>query len=190
MGNNPYAVPPMRRPDGTSRNNNRRCGVAESFQVIEYGVETEFNVSSNVLAYDPSRPEFSYESMHLRPEVTRVAFAALLSGDAEGLAGVAPADEVDVGDVVMEESPCVEVVDVVVDGGVRPVACEHAPAERVDLAEGGGLHPGSFEAEREPADTREEIEHLQGPHGRRSKCRPRSACRVEGVDGVHRVVLS
>ncbi len=59
VGNNPYSVPPMIRPDGTSRNNKRCRGVAESVQVIEYGVEAEFNVAKNVLANDPSRPELS-----------------------------------------------------------------------------------------------------------------------------------
>jgi hypothetical protein len=91
----------MRRPDGTSRNNERRRGVATSLQVIEYGVEAELNVSSNVLANDPSRPELSYEAMHLRPEVARVLLAASAAGDAEGLAGIAAADEVDLVDVVM-----------------------------------------------------------------------------------------
>lgn len=101
MGNNPYAVPPMRRPDGTSRNNKRCRGVTCIVQVIEYGVEAEFNVSSNVLANDPSRPKLSYESMHLRPEMTRVMVSASHSGDTEGLAGIAAAEKVDVGDAVM-----------------------------------------------------------------------------------------
>ena len=105
MGNNPYAVPPMRRPDGASWNNKRRCGVAFRCQVIEYGVETEFNVSSNILANDPSRPDFSYEAIHLRPEVARVGFPELLSCGAEGLAGISAADNVDGRDVVIVKPP-------------------------------------------------------------------------------------
>src|SRR5258706_13491285 len=84
VGNNPYSVPPMRRPDGTSWNNRRCRGVTGVVQISQYGVEAESNVSSNVLANDPSRPEFSNESMPFRPEVAR---AALRSGDAERLAG-------------------------------------------------------------------------------------------------------
>ena len=86
----------MRRPDGTSWNNERRCVVAESFQVIEYGVEAEFNMPSNVLANDPSRPEFSYESMHLGLETSRVFCSASVARDAEGLTGVSAAHDVDV----------------------------------------------------------------------------------------------
>ena len=95
VGNNPYTVPPMRRPDGTSRNNKRCCGVVGMLQVSEYGVEAEFNMASNVFANDPSRPDFSYEAIHLWPEMARVFNSLLISGDAEWLAGVAAADEVD-----------------------------------------------------------------------------------------------
>ena len=56
-------------------------------QISQYGVEAEFNVSSNVFANDPSRPDFSYEAMHFRPEVTRVAFAALLPAMLKGWQG-------------------------------------------------------------------------------------------------------
>ena len=93
MGNNPYAVPPMRRPDGASWNDNRRRGVARSFRVIEYGVETEFNMATNVLANDPSRPDLSYESMHFWPEMARVVYSALFAGDAERLAREARREE-------------------------------------------------------------------------------------------------
>jgi hypothetical protein len=90
----------------------RGWGVAFRVQVAEYGVETEFNVASNVFANDPSRPDFSNESIHFRPEVSRVVLAALLAGDAERLAGIAAANEVDLGDAVMVNSPCCEVSDV------------------------------------------------------------------------------
>jgi hypothetical protein len=75
-------------------------------QVSEYGVEAEFNMSSNVLANDPSRPDFSYEAMHFRPEVARVLYSALVACDAEGLAGIAAAEEVDGRNSVMMKSPC------------------------------------------------------------------------------------
>jgi hypothetical protein len=105
VGNNPYTVPPVRRPDGTSWNNKRCCGVARSFQVIEYGVEAEFNVTSNIFANDPSWPDFSYEAMHFWPEMSRVLISALFTCDAERLAGVASADEVNLGNMVILKSP-------------------------------------------------------------------------------------
>jgi len=91
----------MIRPDGTSWNNERPAGVACNFQVREYGVEAEFNMATNILGNDPSRPELSNESIHLWPEMSRVRCAALVAGDAEGLAGIAAADKVDMRDSVM-----------------------------------------------------------------------------------------
>lgn len=91
----------MRRPDGTSWNNERRCGVAGSVQVSEYGVEAELNMSSNILANDPSWPELSYEAIHFRPEMTRVVVAPLSAGNAERLAGIAAADNIDSCNLVM-----------------------------------------------------------------------------------------
>jgi len=152
VGNNPYAVPPMRRPDGTSWNNERPAGVTRCFQRRKYGVEAEFNVAINILANDPSRPDFSYESMHFRPEVTRIGFSSFLPSDAEGLAGIAATDDVDGFDSVMVKSPLVELSDVVVNGGCRPVLVEDAAAKEVDFAEGDGPHSGALEAERESAD--------------------------------------
>jgi len=55
---------------------------------------------------DPSRPDFSYEAMHLRPEMARVFCSALISGDAERLAGITAAYEVDRWNSVMVKSPC------------------------------------------------------------------------------------
>jgi hypothetical protein len=95
----------MRRPDGTSWNNKRPAGVARSFQVSEYGVEAEFNMAINVFANDPSRLEFSYESIHFWPKVSWIGLPALPPGDAEWLAGIAPAYDVDVADVVILKSP-------------------------------------------------------------------------------------
>src|ERR1700722_3678160 len=142
----------MRCPDGTSRNNERPAGGVRSVQVREYGVEAAFNVATNVLANDPSRPDFSYESIHFRPEMARIGLASLFAGNAEWLAGIASADDVDRSDAVMMQSPLVELSDVVVDWCAGPVPVEHTPAERVDFAEGGRLHSGTVEAEREAAD--------------------------------------
>jgi hypothetical protein len=91
----------MRRPDGTSWNNKRPAGVARIVQVCEYGVEAAFNMATNILANDPSRPEFSNEATHFRPEMSRVALSAATAGDAERLTGIPTADKVDVVDSVM-----------------------------------------------------------------------------------------
>ena len=111
VGNNPHAVPAVGRSDGTSRNNKRLDGItfslkvaadgfddvllAEeySFSVIfseERGTASHFNLraglnhredSSNVLANDPSRPDFTHSADNLRPEVAVIIRSFSLSGD-------------------------------------------------------------------------------------------------------------
>jgi len=95
----------MRCPDGTSWNNKRRCGVASIFQVIEYGVEAKFNMARNIFANDPSRPDLSYESIHLWPEMARILDSSAIACDAKWLAGIATADDVNRWDSVMVKSP-------------------------------------------------------------------------------------
>ena len=123
----------------------------------EYGVEAEFNVSSNVFANDPSRPDFSNEAMHFRPEMTRVAFAELASGNAERLAGIPAANEVDVSNVVIVKSPVGEVVDVGINGNVRPVPGEDALAEAVDFAKCYGPHPGPVQPKGKTANSGKQV---------------------------------
>lgn len=109
-------------------------------------------MASNVLANDPSRPDFSYEAIHFRPEVARIVVAALFSGDAKRLAGIAAADKVNSVDMFMVKSPFCELFDVIVDRRSWPVLRKHLLAERFDFAESEGFHPGSFQAKGEPTD--------------------------------------
>jgi hypothetical protein len=44
--------------DGTSRNNKRLAGVADSFQVRKHLVDRHADDSSNILANDPTGPDF------------------------------------------------------------------------------------------------------------------------------------
>jgi len=156
VGNNPEPVPPVWGTDGTSRNNERPDSVAVTFQLCGNGVETEANMSANILGQDPTGASFSNDSVHLRPEVSRVRFPKLLARCGEGLAGVSTANNVN----CSGELAAVERADVVVDRYVGPVPGEDLSAVGVDLAERGGAHPGSFEPKAESADPAEEIEDV------------------------------
>jgi len=63
-------------------------GVARRFQVSEYGVEAEFNMSGNVFANATLRPQFGNESIHFRPEMARISCPSLFARDAERLARI------------------------------------------------------------------------------------------------------
>ena len=82
-----------------------------------------------------------------------------LAGEADGLAGETPADEVNV------LSAGVDVSDVFVDRDVRPVVSEYVPAEGLDLAHPAGLHACPLESEVESSDAGEQRsnrEHVTG----------------------------
>lgn len=143
----PNPLSDVRCVDGCSRNNNRPPGVAVAFQVSEHLVEPQGDVTSNVLSNDPSGSDFANNSAHCRLEVARVIGAGSLACVAERLAWIASGDHVDRSDSVGSKPGSVKVSNVVIDRHLRPVLRQHAPAERVDLAERDGRHPGALEAE-------------------------------------------
>jgi hypothetical protein len=156
VGNNPEPVSPVRGVNGASWNNKRPDGEAFSFQRCGNLVETEFKMSSNILGNDPSRPDVSYKSMHLRPEMSFILCAELFSGDAEGLAGVSAANKVNCSLICAS----VEVPDVAVDGDVGPMLAQDGLAEGIDFAEGESPQARLSEAETESADAGEEVEDM------------------------------
>jgi hypothetical protein len=147
--------------DGSSRNNKRPRGVAETFQVREHIIERQRDETSNVFANNPSGSCECNDAAHFRPEVAVVLFAFLLSGDAEGLTGEASADEIDSSKPT--QSLCVKGVNVVEARNVGPVLAQNGSAVFISLAEGNGSHPGSLESETESANTTEEIEDIHAP---------------------------
>lgn len=100
-------------------------------------------MSANILANDPTGAHFSNDSVHFRPEVARVGFAKLPSGNREGLAGVSSANKIDCSGVLA----AVKLADVAVDGDAGLVSGKHLPAISIDLTKGGGSHSCSFESE-------------------------------------------
>jgi hypothetical protein len=160
LGDDPDPVSSVVGSDGTSRNNKRPRGVAETFQVSENIVECQRDDSSNVLANDPSGSRECNDFAHRRPEVAVVRMRSLLSRGTERLAGKATTDEVD--STEPTQSICVNCADVFEAGDVGPVLSEHGATELVSLAEGDGAHSCSFESEAETADAAEEVEDIHG----------------------------
>lgn len=110
VGNKPGTIPAVRRTDGTSRNKQRLDGISFSLKISADGLDDIFlpfsvyrvhlseqsvtvsHVSrltglyhredaSNVLANDPTGPDFTYGAEHMRPEVTVILRALPLAGD-------------------------------------------------------------------------------------------------------------
>jgi len=78
----------MGRIDGTSRNNDSPCGVADAFQISTHSVEPILaNRCRNLFSHDDRGPTGSNAVEKDGPEVALVRRALLLTGGAEGLAG-------------------------------------------------------------------------------------------------------
>jgi hypothetical protein len=68
--------------------------VVQAFQVSTHLSECHLNDSSNILANDPTRLDFSNNPKHLRPEEAVIFRSLSLSCGREGLAGEAAGEEV------------------------------------------------------------------------------------------------
>src|SRR5690606_20270576 len=78
--------------------------------------------------------------------------------------GNPPRDDID-GNSIGSQLISGEFSDILVLPHVGPVLCQHAPAERVDLAESHRLETArALQAEREAANAGEKVEHLELAH--------------------------
>jgi hypothetical protein len=153
--NDPDALSSVVCSDSTSRNNKRPRGVADGFQVSQHIVECQRDETSNVFTNDPSGSRECNNSAHLRPEVTVVFLGFLVTGDAEGLAGEASADEINRSEPT--QSVCIDSMDILEAGDARPVFGEDGSAELISLTEGNGSHPSAFESKAESSNPREQV---------------------------------
>jgi len=77
----------MGRVDGTSRDNGRPAGVADTFQVSEHSVEPVLaNRRRNLFSHEDSGPSGTGEPKIVGPQVPIVSLGFALAGDAERLA--------------------------------------------------------------------------------------------------------
>lgn len=72
VATNPEPRPPVIMSNGTSRNFKRPDFVTDGFQVRRHLLERQSVKVSNVLAKDPSGPDFRHKAEHFRPEETVV----------------------------------------------------------------------------------------------------------------------
>jgi hypothetical protein len=93
VGNNPYAVAPVGRTDGTSWNKIRLNFVAFIFQVSLRALEYHSSLLSkqpfNVFSDHPGWRNLAYCSKHFRPEEAVIFCSSSFAFDAERLAGEA-----------------------------------------------------------------------------------------------------
>lgn len=129
----------------------------ERGQVSEYVVQPSSKQRCDVFHDDESRSNLANNSGVLRPKARPGSGqSSALAGDADVLAGEPSADDIG------KSSGSVKGPNVVVAGDVGPVLSEDGPAERVELDELDGAHPGSLKSEAEAPDAAEQVEDIHG----------------------------
>jgi len=108
-------------------------------------------VTWDVFQQQVSRSKCASDPRKLRPKTALVVGTCSLSGLAERLARVAPADEIDGFKLGSGEFG-----DVFINFCASPVGHEHFPTKWVNLNLPSTLHPGAVQAKIDPADAREE----------------------------------
>jgi hypothetical protein len=147
--------------DGTSRNNKRPRGVAETFQVSEHIVECHCDETSNVFANDPSGSRECNDAAHLRPEVTVVSLPFCSPATLKGWQGKPPQMR---SIRPSRANPSASMVWMSSKQGTSGQCfASTALAVFVTLAEGDGSHACAFEPEAESANAAEEVEHIHVP---------------------------
>ena len=149
----------MRRTNGGSRYNVPSRVIPERGKVSENSGKSSSPQSPDVLHDDELRSKLANQAAVLSPQSASFSVETRTSASHRYvLAGKAAADGVDGCDSIGSKPGSVKVSHVVIDGYVRPVLGQHAPAEVLDLAEGDGLKACAFQAEAERADAAEQVE--------------------------------
>jgi DNA-binding XRE family transcriptional regulator len=94
VAHNPKPVSSVRGIDGASWNNKRLAGVTFGFQVRKHCVETQGNVSINILENAPSWSLCLHNCKYFRPDMAVIFLASLLPGNGEGLAGISGCEDI------------------------------------------------------------------------------------------------
>jgi hypothetical protein len=139
--------------------------IPELGKVTEHSLKSSANKSPDVFNEDEARSKLANEAPIFRPKAASFAFDAdALPGLADVLAGEAAADCVN-GNSIAGQSLGGKLSHVMIAGNLRPMLRQHAPAERVNLAERDSLKSArALQSKIEAADAREQREDAQLAH--------------------------
>lgn len=162
LSDNEDAASEMRRPDIGCRNRVGAGSVAELAQLRSHLWQPSTLSARDVFDDDEARVRLGEDARELVPEAASGAFEAdALSGSANVLAGEAPANNVNCGEVASGS-------DIGIPHSVWPVARQHGAAVRIDLdLPDDRAKASTLEAEIHAADARKEA--ADGQHFGASK---------------------
>jgi hypothetical protein len=144
----------VRRVNGVSRDTVPLRIIPDRAELAEHLLQSARAKDRTILNEDKPWPKIGDEAEHLTPKATFGSVRSSHSpGEADVLAGEAANDDIN-GNSVCAQSFSGETQDIFIVGCLRPMLSQHAPAERVDLAERDSLEPASaLQAEVESADS-------------------------------------
>ncbi len=93
MGHNEEAPAEVRRADFVRREQARFDAIAQVLKVADDLGGAQIEMALDILEEAPFRPDLRDDAADLRPQMPRVARAALAAGIGEGLAGISARDE-------------------------------------------------------------------------------------------------
>src|SRR6185312_4091420 len=165
VGHNPNTVTLVRRTNGGSWYAMPLRIKPERGQVSENSVKPPSKEHRDVLHDDVEGSKLANKTGVLLPEARlRALNSRAHSCAANVLAGEASTEDIG-NNSVIAQSRGGEFSDVIVDRYLRPMFSEHAPTERIDLAERDGLKSARpLQTQTKTAYTGEKVEHLQPCH--------------------------
>jgi len=160
VGHNPYPIASVRGANSGSGYAVPLRIQPERGQISENSVKPPNKECCDVLHDDEAGSYLANKTGIFSPKPRAAAVnAGAFSCNADILAGEPSAEHVG-NNSVCTKSLCGELTDVIVDRNSGPMLRQHAPAERIDLAERDRFEtPGPFEAQAETAYATEKIEH-------------------------------
>ena len=157
VGHNEPALARIPRTDGTSRNTNRPCFVANGFQVSQHRVEVN-GKPSNIFTNEPTGEQVFNNTVSFRPEPTVILRAESLPGDGSWLTRPSSRDDVNADEAVVTSkdittgSLTMDFSDIMATNYARPMLLQHLQAIGVAFHLPQRLDAHSLEAEVEAAN--------------------------------------
>lgn len=149
VGHNEDPLPEMAGPEVRSSKTTPLRIVPESGKVSEYRSEPQGKMPGYVFQQDVSGSKYANDSPELWPKMALVGLSGSFSGLAEGLAGIATAEQVDGFEFVSGEFS-----KIIIFFDIGPVLPQNFQTKFIDLALPLANHPGSFETKANTLDAR------------------------------------
>jgi hypothetical protein len=158
VGNNPEAIPPVRRVNGVSRDTMPLRIIPERAELAEDDVQSARSKDRTILEDDKPWPYFGDEADNLAPQAALASVCSRhATGETDVLAREAATDRIR-GNSIGSKLLAGKLAHVMIEPNLWPVVAKNKPRKLLDLAERDGFEAArSLQTKREPADAAEQV---------------------------------